>query len=130
MAFHQKTKTKQKQKKHTERELNQVCACQLNTTLLVFLFFLLPGTLVPGLVLCPSVLLSYPAGRVPAYCRSYRSAVGTAGLPEGYAAAGEGGGAGYHSLLGCQAGAAVPDLNDPSVTCGADAAVSAFVQGK
>lgn len=106
-----------KEKKQTERELNQVCACQLNTTLLVFLFFLHLGTLC--FALRPSVLLSFQRAECrQTGCRIDRlsgreDTLQVTQQPE------REGVPGYPYLPGCQAGAAAADLNDPAVARGA-----------
>lgn len=109
-----------------------MCACQLNTTLLVFLFFLHLGTLC--FALRPSVLLSFQRAECrQTGCRIDRlsgrdDTLQVTQQPE--RKGGREGVPGYPYLPGCQAGAAAADLNDPAVARDAGAAVSAVVQSK
>lgn len=111
-----------------------MCACQLNTTLLVFLFFLHLGTL--SFALRPSVLLSFQRAECrQTGCRidrlsGWEDTLQVTQQPE--REGGREGVPGYPYLPGCQAGAgaAAADLNDPAIARGAGATVSAVVQSK
>lgn len=115
-----------KEKKQTEHTF-RMCACQLNTTLLVFLFFLRLGTLC--FVLRPSVLLSFQRAECrQTGCRIDRLSGREDTLQVTQQPEWEGGREGvpgYPYLPGCQAGA-----NDPAIARGAGATVSAVVQSK